>query len=831
MDKLFKTLDKIEDFELRLVILREVIKDFDRSDIDRFLGKYIKYENKMFSAFLVEKNRLTNIGEYEKASEVNTQLKKVKNYAKLLRKISKVIYEEEIDEKKKTVVPVKKLKDVSEIPEGRLLEYDEVCGTNFVDDFITLMQDTLNISLLKNMKRQCIIDGRLLKDTARNARLDKDFELDKRIIHVKRTRVMILDYINNLISVYNVTRKKSEKIEESYEDVFGKDRQLSREQIYYIDAIINDKDVEIESIVNYAIALKEIIKNYSFVENEDKIIKAVKLITEYPIESTFQDYLYSMLLNALKTKRKSCLKEDKTQKRRIDLLSKYLSDQILYHDNVIINDSTILNYDVLEYAIYKQVPYYYLKQMIKQHRDAILFEKNGKSLLVTILEKYIESQKIELRNHRHDYIKKEYYKNFYHLMLSFMEGDISENIKEQIDAIAYEFREYINLSGYKSENKSNALTFFEKVLNPDNVDNYSSISDSDIKNVQKNLKMYTYYLVNSKDRAKQDLDYLKTLRSRIIKFQEEFYENYGKYPNDSFIAEALNIPCYDYLCACYNLSTVSFDDNNLSFSVLVDDEGSTYFRMNVLDLSSYVSEGDLLNTYLKENMDKCFKNTKGFSNDYSLPSVTYQIKIYPNGSIGNLKVFPSITKIDRKYKSLENYRDDQVLKKFISVYKKLSKSISIDTTLELENFFKVYMTNFVKNFCIGKELPILMKGKKYKDMDIIMKIQSDLGPLFSKMEKEQFLSYYNIFNEELDASHYVSLDYEDGDYSLKLDNPLSYVDLFNQRLLLKLEKLMSDKMFAIEISKEANDICNTANKQIGYIQEEKSKVKNKHRKK
>ena len=830
MDKLFKTLDKVKDFELRLDILREAIKDFTRNDIDKFLSDYIKYEEKRFSFLLAEKNRLINLGDYDKSNEVKVELKNVKNYTKILRNFSALNFNDEVIEKEEVSVS-KKLDNGYELSDKRLLEYYEVCGTDFTNSINSLKQDTLNISLLKDMKRQCVIDGRLLKEISKKARLNNDIELDKKITHVKRTREMLLDYINNLISVYNVTKKKSERQEESYEDVFGKEKALTHEQMYYIDAIINEKDIEIESIVNYAIALKEIIKGYSFVENEDKIIKAIKTITEFPIESTFQDYLYSMILSALKTKRKSCLKEDKYQKRKIDLLSKYLDDQVLYHDNVFINDSTILNYDVLEYAIYRQVPYYYLRQIIKQHKDAILFEKNGKSLLVTILEKYIESAKIELRNHRHDYIKKEYYQNFYHLMLFFMEGEISDYAKEQIDAIATEFREYINLSGYKSENKSNTLTAFERLLNPVDVENYSSFSEEDIRKVQENLKSYTYYLVNSKDRAKQDSDYLNPLKGKILEFQEKFYQDYGKYPNDSFVADVLNIPYSDYLNAYYNLSTVSFDNDDLSFSVLIDDEGSTYFRMNVLDLSSYVSEGDLLNTYLKENMNKNFKNTKGFSKDYSLPSITYQVKIYPNGSIGNLKIFPSVTKLDSKYESLENYRDNHELKKFVSAYKKLSKSTNnVDTTLELEEFFKIYMTNFVKNFCLKEELPVIMRGKKYKDIDVIMKIQSDLGPLFSKMEKGQFLSYYNIFKEELDASHYVSLDYEDGEYYLKLDSPSSYVDLFNQRLLLKLEKLMSDKALLISSGEEACEICDMANKQIGYVQEEKAKVRKKHRK-
>ena len=59
----------------------------------------------------------------------------------------------------------------------------------------------------------------------------------------------------------------------------------------------------------------------------------------------------------------------------------------------------------------------------------------------------------------------------------------------------------------------------------------------------------------------------------------------------------------------------------------------------------------------------------------------------------------------------------------MSAYKKLSKSTNnVDTTLELEEFFKIYMTNFVKNFCLKEELPVIMRGKKYKDIDVIMKM-------------------------------------------------------------------------------------------------------------
>lgn len=834
MEQLFKMLDSIEDLDLRLDILEEIILEFDNEDRFNFIKMYIKYEKKIVSQLFAIKNKLNNSGNYEDASKVQRQIKRINRYIDNVRKL-KCRKEKDCSDISTNNIVVNNVKrnENLELSRDSIMSLDEFCDMKFTKNLELVKVNPFDLELLEKIKLDCINCNRFLKKSGRIARENEDLELVNKIKTLKKVKGLILNHVNNLIYRCNVYNSKLEKKEETYEDVFGENEKLSKEQINFIEAIINGKCVEINNnIVDYVIALKEIIKKHSFLENEGQIIKSIRMITELPIESTLQDYLYTSIISALKTKRKSYEKCEKFEKRKIDILIEYLEDQILYHDNAFIDDRTVLNYDILDYAIHRQVPYYYLKQIVKQHKDAILFEKNGESLLIKILENYIESQKIELRNHKHDYIKKEYYKNFYHLMIKYMDGEISDELQEKINVISNNFKEYMNLSGYKSENKSEALTSFDRLLNPVTDSVYSTITEEDILKAQENLKNYTHYLINSKDRVIQDFEYLEKLQSKISDFQEKFYEDYGKYPNNSFVSDMLEIPYYDYMDAYYNLSTVTFNHGNLSFSILDDKEGSTYFRINVLDLSSYVSEGDLLNTYLKENMGRTLKNSKTFSDNYSIPSVTYQIKIYPNGSVGSLKIFKSVTKVDYNYQSLENYREDNTLKKFVAVYKKMSKNNDVpNSTLELEQFFKDYITEIVKNICLKEDIPLIMKGKKSVDVDTLMKIQSDLGPVFSKMEKEQFFSYYNIFKENLNAPHYVCSQYDDGDYSLKLDNPSSYIDLFNQRLLLKLEKLFMDNTSINILEEEACEVCLEANKQIGYIQEESKKKKNKCKRK
>ena len=97
MVKLFKKLDEIEDLELRLDILEESIKDFDKEEVSKFLGQYIKYEDKKFASLVAEKNRLRNLGEYEKVTEVKLFIKKVKAYAKLLRNFINETFSEEME--------------------------------------------------------------------------------------------------------------------------------------------------------------------------------------------------------------------------------------------------------------------------------------------------------------------------------------------------------------------------------------------------------------------------------------------------------------------------------------------------------------------------------------------------------------------------------------------------------------------------------------------------------------------------------------------------------------------------------------------------------------
>lgn len=786
MRQLFKTLDTIQDLDLRLDILREIFVDLKQSDINKILNQYIKYEDRRFSTLLAEKNRLIKLANYEAVKEVKTELKNVKDYVKVLRKFPIYSNKEQKSGEGKTNASMKRLEHGCQLSTEKLLEYDKFCGTNFSSEIEKLSQNTLNISLLKDIKSQCIDSNRLLKKIGREAIEKQNLEQCEKISKLKKIRIAILDYVNNLISIYNVTKKKSEKREETYEDVFGKDEVLTKKQIHFIEAIMDNKEVEITNLFDYVIALREIIKHSSFLENENNITRAILKISELTPDVSSKEYYYNLIMDVLKNKRKRLGKEEKLEKYKIDELVKYLKDIVLYQDNVFVGESTILNYSVLEYCLNKEIPYYYLRRIVKDHSDAILFEKDGESLFVKILEKYIESQKIELRNHRRDYIHKEYYRNLYHLLLQYKEGEIPEITMDKLNMIASDFQEYLKLSGYKSENKNEALTLFEKFLNPCQTEEYLTYTKDDIFNVEENLKEYTPYLAESKSRVKFDREYLRKVRLMIENFQEEFYEKYEKYPNDSFVCDVLEIPYHDYMNAYYRLSTVSFEHDNITFSAYTDEKGATYFRMNVLDLTAYVNDSDILNTYLKENMGKNLKNNKRFAEDYLVPSVTYQLKVFPNGSVGNLKVFSSATKRDKKIITLDGYRGDDVTKKFVTLYKKISKSNVVPTTsLELERFFVDYMTDYVGSFCLKQQLPIILKGKKYKDLDVLMKIQNDLGPIFSEMESQQFNSYLNIFNEELDASHFVCSEYDEGNYSLKLVSPSSYVDLFNQRMLIK----------------------------------------------
>ncbi len=407
----------------------------------------------------------------------------------------------------------------------------------------------------------------------------------------------------------------------------------------------------------------------------------------------------------------------------------------------------------------------------------------------------------------------------------------SAKVEKDIEALVQEFELYIKESRYTSEHKTQALSLFDELVHKQQRIVSSSLTEVDVQEISANLKEYTSCLNHMRGRVQLDSEYLDRLFEKISAYQDAFYDKYGDYPTPQFICQGLGIEMYDYMNAVYDFSTVCFQNKNVSYSLLQDGKGSTLLRMNVFDLSAYIQEGDLLDTYLKENMHQTFSNSVSYERFEQIPSITYQIKIFPNGNVGNLKIYPSVARIQKRYDSLQNYRDDAVLKSYVATYKKLTKLSELPKSIfEMENVFKDFITKQVVAFCEYEDIPIILSGTKFVDEFDLMFIQSDLGPAFSKMEKEHFRFYSNIFRSCLDEVHYAHRDLKSGSYLLKLEKPSNYVDLFNQRILLSYEKFFRNEDYRSSRWEEADILVAEVNDAIGYVQDMKQdKTKKKSR--
>lgn len=864
MDDVFQLLDKIDDVDSRISLLEDSLQDLHSGRAQQVLRDYVKYENKQFSKYWADKNRYANLGDSMKQEECNRKLKKIKRFINVLKTLSHTNNTNENEKIVETIPEREPVQFVDSFRE-RILEFDEFCSTNIYAQLEHLENATDVSVLLESIKMECLKTHELIKSKLKIAKDVENSDDIQKIRRIRKTKTFILNYLNDSISKFNILEKIRQKKSPTYEEIFGKERTYSEEQCKIMADLIALKEPVVTSLTDLVIALKAVIQNYVFLEVYPSTQRVLNILDDAEITPALREIHYLSILDTLKHKKNSNLQrfqerlqllletvsgeQDNVQqnlkiqeKKQLVRDFKYenrllfemiasLENEVLLQNDSFFDYAQALDYQIMEYCIHRQIPYYYLKKILDNRPDLVYLEKDGESIVTMVLEKYIESQKIQLRNHHHDYIPKEYYKNFYQLLMDHAYRPFSSKVEKSVQELIQEFELYIKESGYTSEHKTEALSLFDEVVHKPQKIVSSSLTETDVEDISHNLKEYTSYLNRMKGRARLDSGYLDTLFEKISAYQNDFYDTYKDYPTPDAVCRDLKIEMYDYMNAVYAFSTVCFQNKHTSYSLLQDGKGSTLLRMNVFDLSSYIQEGDLLEKYLHENMHQNFSNPISYGKFSLVPSITYQVKIFPNGSTGSLKIYPSVARIQRRYDSLQNYRDDSILKSYVATYKKLTKrSDSPRSVFEMENAFKNFITNQVVSFCKYEDIPLILRGTKFADEFDLMFIQSDLGPTFSKMEREHFRFYSNIFRSCLDEAHYVNRDLESGAYSLKLEGANSYIDLFNQRMLLAYEKLLQNEEYRNSCWIDADTIVADANDSIGYVQDIKNeKTKKKSR--
>lgn len=501
-------------------------------------------------------------------------------------------------------------------------------------------------------------------------------------------------------------------------------------------------------------------------------------------------------------------------------------------------------YDILEILIESPKNYYVIEKLLNEMKEFVNANKRVrikkgynnkesetyylKHILVTIVDKYIVNYKLELRGQTKEFINKNYYKKLYYL---FIKNPYLEIDKTIIYKMLNDFVLSLDKSNYLKKHKEEITEEVNFMIN--------EVIEEEKANVDVNVLEEIRYLnakvLNAKtpNRVRMDKDYLETLEELYQSVLPKF-ENISK-ESLKQIQKFLKISRRDRRNILLGCNTISCSKDH-SYTISYYEDGSYSFRLNTLDLYSIIKDSKL-EDYLLDSLDKQNKNILldnkklQIEEGKVLPTITYEVRIYQNGRIGSLKVYKSITEVEKEYNSIDTYKEDANLKNLISIYKILSLDTKPNLDIQIiDNYFKEFFSKLIIYYCNtrARKIPIILRGKDSLDEEYYLKLHYDLCEIYSKLDRKSFEKIYNILKMNLEQNHYSLVDncYE-GNYQIVLEN--NYVKYFNQKLI---SEYISDLQFSlIRIDESENDeayeVLEKANKGISYISDDKSIDKHK----
>ncbi len=448
---------------------------------------------------------------------------------------------------------------------------------------------------------------------------------------------------------------------------------------------------------------------------------------------------------------KSCISQLRTKKIEINYPKnkkekiKVLKDNHFYY---------LIIYELLNNDKY----FLLLKKIVEKNPKFLNARFNGEHILLEILDKYIYNSKMELLNQNIVHINPNYY---YLILKLYLDNEVELTIEEKklfVNRLE-EFKTFI-INKYKDN---------FKIVNQIN-ELLSTKKEKINKNMNVNINLYQNYLMQiilstSKDKKRVNLtkEYLENISKRILKFKETFFELTQNEPSEDIIKENLNISYYDIRNSEYLGNTLTFDNQKYAFNLGYDKDYNIYFRIHVLD-TSFIEEDSIWHQEMsKTNGQKRLNKALKFRLDNYYPTITYQLKISPNGHIGSFKTYESVIKIDKKINNskLMEYRKDEELKNFIGYIKFLASYYDIEIeyidTNVIEKIIDFILNLELKEYFMKNKIPTLYFTENELSEEDKYIIHNKLCYYLGKIPKNEAHELYRNLNEAF-ISRFYSID-------------------------------------------------------------------------
>ena len=758
--------DKIELSDQEKSLQKDLENETTRKDCIRSLSAsnlttFIKYYGQQKNNLIAFKITCRNSKKYSSLPDIQIRIKFTDCLLNDLiseKLTRKCVTKEEQKKQRQFVVPISKI---------QLAEIDEIYHTNIVSTITQIKELEAKIKDLevpKNSENQKLL-VRNLEDLilSCNNLINKLDQLKKKDNYQKiNIHMNILNNLQNYLKHYQ--RQNYLTTQKVANNCFEEEKELTDTQNIILENLfICDREAYEQS--DFLFALGYYIKNNPI--NSLQLLKVSKELMQelgyekIESEESIQGIYY--IWDAIRYRLQKEPKENETTR-------KTLKDIRILFDFVVNNykeDSENIKHDYLfnlvDYLLKSEENYLYLKKLTEQFPKIINVkymnqEKQEEHIIIYIVRKFIESYKQLLFDKRNYDVNKDYLKNVYLLFTRSYYKSLTQEDMKTIDSLLSNFMKEVNKTITSSKRKNTVkedlkVMYTDKFYLPRKTKFEKEINDYRLENQMNSLPVRLQNSVNN---------------SKRIDLKEE----------------------------------TTFTIQNGFHAYSIEQKEQTILKIHILDLYDLFIGYSELDNYIynisltDSELDFMIQNLFSMKEKHVYPTITYEIAFSDKGDylnenkkIEKFKVYPSVISIDKSYSDyhLRYAKGDIILKSMLNLYRNsmIKNHFCYDPNfcmIDVDNYFKNILNQGVCDYVQKNKLPFIYSGIVSQNEENFVALMNHVGPILSRLNRDDFEQIYHIINQNVDEFHYTLEPFK-GEYDLPIMNPVHYFGVSFQRIL------------------------------------------------
>ena len=758
--------DKIELSDQEKSLQKDLENETTRKDCIRSLSAsnlttFIKYYGQQKNNLIAFKITCRNSKKYSSLPDIQIRIKFTDCLLNDLiseKLTRKCVTKEEQKKQRQFVVPISKI---------QLAEIDEIYHTNIVSTITQIKELEAKIKDLevpKNSENQKLL-VRNLEDliSSCNNLINKLDQLKKKDNYQKiNIHMNILNNLQNYLKHYQ--RQNYLTTQKVANNCFEEEKELTDTQNIILENLfICDREAYEQS--DFLFALGYYIKNNPI--NSLQLLKVSKELMQelgyekIESEESIQGIYY--IWDAIRYRLQKEPKKNETTR-------KTLKDIRILFDFVVNNykeDSENIKHDYLfnlvDYLLKSEENYLYLKKLTEQFPKIINVkymnqEKQEEHIIIYIVRKFIESYKQLLFDKRNYDVNKDYLKNVYLLFTRSYYKSLTQEDMKTIDSLLSNFMKEVNKTITSSKRKNTVkedlkVMYTDKFYLPRKTKFEKEINDYRLENQMNSLPVRLQNSVNN---------------SKRIDLKEE----------------------------------TTFTIQNGFHAYSIEQKEQTILKIHILDLYDLFIGYSELDNYIynisltDSELDFMIQNLFSMKEKHVYPTITYEIAFSDKGDylnenkkIEKFKVYPSVISIDKSYSDyhLRYAKGDIILKSMLNLYRNsmIKNHFCYDPNfcmIDIDNYFKNILNQGVCDYVQKNKLPFIYSGIVSQNEENFVALMNHVGPILSRLNRDDFEQIYHIINQNVDEFHYTLEPFK-GEYDLPIMNPVHYFGVSFQRIL------------------------------------------------